>query len=165
MSKSLLRATNYRKEQVLVNFQHLEQSICFALFINTNQNETSLISIMQAEITGFEHLQDAYPSDTDFGPIWKSCEPSKLTPGYHIYNGFLFKGHMLCPHVHSFHKFLIIELHTGGLAAFTRHDKTLALLEESFYWPHMRCEVSKFIERCIVCQTSKEQHPLLQFWS
>lgn len=36
-------------------------------------------------------------------------------------------------------------------------NKTLATVEERFYWPHMWQDVAKFMQRYYTCQTSKEK--------
>jgi hypothetical protein len=35
------------------------------------------------------------------------------------------------------------------------HDKTFAKLNESYFWPGMRSEVKRFVDRCRICQHSK----------
>jgi hypothetical protein len=41
------------------------------------------------------------------------------------------------------------------LAGHFRHDKTFAKLSESYFWPGMRLEVKKFVDRCRIFQHSK----------
>jgi hypothetical protein len=50
---------------------------------------------------------------------------------------------------------LLKEKHSGGLAGHFGHDKTFAKLNESYFWPGMRSEVKKFVDRCRICQHSK----------
>ena len=57
--------------------------------------------------------------------------------------------------MHSLRELLITEVHGGGLAAHVGRDKTVALLEGRFYWPRMKRDISKHVERCMVCQTAK----------
>jgi hypothetical protein len=35
------------------------------------------------------------------------------------------------------------------------HDKTYAQLSSSYYWPGMRSDVKKFVDRCRICQYAK----------
>lgn len=51
---------------------------------------------------------------------------------------------------------MIRELHGGGLAAHTGRDKTLALIITRFYWPHIQRDVTRFVQRCAICQSSKD---------
>ena len=35
------------------------------------------------------------------------------------------------------------------------HDKTLALIANTFFWPTMRCDVYHYVKTCRICQVSK----------
>ena len=50
---------------------------------------------------------------------------------------------------------LIRENNSGGLAGHFEIDKTLSLLKEKYYWPHMYKDVQKFVKSCGVCQVAK----------
>jgi hypothetical protein len=52
---------------------------------------------------------------------------------------------------------LLKEKHSGGLVGNFGHDKTFAKLRESYFWPGMRLEVKKFVEKCRICQHSKRR--------
>jgi hypothetical protein len=49
------------------------------------------------------------------------------------------------------------EAHEGGLLGHFGVSKTLELLQEHFYWPHMKIDVQKFCDRCIVCKRAKSK--------
>ncbi|KAL5572357.1 hypothetical protein UlMin_021954 [Ulmus minor] len=119
---------------------------------------SSLLSLLKTKVIRFECLLEVYAGDPDFGHIWEKCVNHKIVPKFHTHRGYLFKGNQLCIPVHSLPNILIQEVHVGGLAAHVGKDKTLALLEGKFYWPRMRKDISKFVERCMVCQTSKGSH-------
>lgn len=36
-------------------------------------------------------------------------------------------------------------------------EKITALVEESYYWPKLKCDVARFMERCRTCQMAKGQ--------
>ena len=74
---------------------------------------------------------------------------------YMIQEGLLFKGNQLCIPNCSMRENLLKEKHSGGLAGHFGHDKTFAKLSESYFWPGMRVEVKKFVDRCRICQHSK----------
>ncbi|KAL5547313.1 hypothetical protein UlMin_007000 [Ulmus minor] len=115
----------------------------------------SLLYVMHFEVVGFDNLQEEYVFDHDFGLIWEKCSHKENASPYHIQQGFLFKGAQLYIPVHSLRDLLITEVHFGGLAAHVGRDKTLAMLMGRFYWPGMRKQISKYVERCMICQKSK----------
>jgi hypothetical protein len=50
---------------------------------------------------------------------------------------------------------LLKEKHSGGLDGHFGHDKTYPQLSSSYYWPSMRSNLNKFMERCIIFQYAK----------
>jgi hypothetical protein len=50
---------------------------------------------------------------------------------------------------------LLKEKHSGGLDGNFVHDKTFSKLNESYYWPGMRVDVKRFMDRCRICLHSK----------
>jgi len=36
-------------------------------------------------------------------------------------------------------------------------QKTLVILQEPFFWTHMKCDVHKFCDHCIVCKKAKSK--------
>lgn len=50
---------------------------------------------------------------------------------------------------------LIQDTHAGGLAGHFRRDKIISQLESRFFWPSLKKETAKFIQRCPVCQEAK----------
>ncbi|KAJ0886221.1 putative nucleotidyltransferase, Ribonuclease H [Helianthus annuus] len=69
-----------------------------------------------------------------------------------LHDGFLFKGNQLCIPDSSLRLKIIKELHGEGHVG---RDRTLQLVQASYYWPTMRKEVDRYVKRCRVCQVSK----------
>lgn len=52
---------------------------------------------------------------------------------------------------------VIFELHGGGMGGHFGRDKTFTLVEDRYYWPKMRRDVYKVVDRCFICQTPAGQ--------
>lgn len=74
---------------------------------------------------------------------------------YQIQQGYLFHGTRLCIPRTSLREQIICETHGSGLAAHSGRDKTIAAIEDKYFWPHLRREVTRFVERCYPYQVSK----------
>ena len=69
-----------------------------------------------------------------------------------MHDGFMFRGMQLCIPDYSLRLLLITELHQEGHIG---KDRTLHLISSSYFWPTLRRDVERFVERCVVCQQSK----------
>ncbi|PKU60243.1 hypothetical protein MA16_Dca024105 [Dendrobium catenatum] len=114
-----------------------------------------LITQLKAEFVGLECLQELYAEDDDFARSWLKCTNKEPDEDYSIRHGFLFKGNLLCIPKSSWRQHLIQEIHGGGLFAHAGRDKTIFQMTSKFFWPHLRKDATKFVERCSVCQNYK----------
>jgi hypothetical protein len=101
-----------------------------------------------------------YKEDIDFKEAYEACKNPLLgdrSPWteYLIQDGLLFKGSQLCIPKCSMRDNLLKEKHNRGLAGHFGHDKTFAQLSNSYYWPSMREEMKKFVNKCRICQYAK----------
>ncbi|XP_024014856.1 uncharacterized protein LOC112088827 [Eutrema salsugineum] len=119
----------------------------------------TLITTMEAKIMGFEHLKERYEDDPDFSSIYQECQ--KGVHGlFYLHDGFLFREKRLCIPQGSMRELLIRESHGGGLMGHFGIDKTLSVLVEHFFWPHLKRDVEWFCSKCIVCLKAKSRsHP------
>nr|GEV91648.1 putative reverse transcriptase domain-containing protein [Tanacetum cinerariifolium] len=69
-----------------------------------------------------------------------------------MHDGFLFKGNQLSIPESSLRLQIIKELHGEGHVG---RDRTLQLVQASYFWPTMRKEVDRYVKRCHICQVSK----------
>jgi hypothetical protein len=79
----------------------------------------------------------------------------KKSRDYLMINGYLFKGNQLCLPEGSLRLFVIQELHAGGLGGHFGRDKTEALVKQRYFWPSLKRDVARFVQRCLVCQKAK----------
>jgi len=70
---------------------------------------------------------------------------------FNVNNEHLFKEVRNCIPHGSHRKFLIKEMHEGGLMGNFGAGKTLIMLKEKFFWPHMRKEVQRHCFSCLTC--------------
>ncbi|KAI0505034.1 hypothetical protein KFK09_015991 [Dendrobium nobile] len=92
-----------------------------------------LLTQMQTELIGIEHIKALYADDADFGSIWKQCHDRPAPDGYSLSNGFLFKQNQLCIPVSSWRQHLLREIHGGGLTAHLGRDNTLHQIQTRFF--------------------------------
>ncbi|XP_062230062.1 uncharacterized protein LOC133927630 [Phragmites australis] len=76
---------------------------------------------------------------------------------YYVHDGFLFRTNKLCIPACSIRQVLLQEAHAGGLAGHFGIKKTLDMLSDHFFWPHMRRDVQRHVERCIICLKAKSR--------
>lgn len=111
----------------------------------------SLLTTMHTSVTGFASFADLYPTDPFFARIFGDAAQT-VTGDYTIQDGFLFKGLRLCVPECSLRQKIITELHNEGHIG---RDRTLQLVTSSYFWPSLRRDVERFVERCRICQQSK----------
>jgi hypothetical protein len=116
----------------------------------------TLISTLDAKFLGFEHIKELYHDDHDFCEVYGACE--KFAEGkFYRHDGFLFRENKLCVPNGSIRDLLVRESHGGGLMGHFGVAKTLAILQEHFYWPHMKRDVERICGRCITCRQAKSR--------
>ena len=49
------------------------------------------------------------------------------------------------------------EAHSGGLMGHFGVKKTLGVLSDHFFWPHMKRDVERICEKCITCKRAKSK--------
>ena len=108
----------------------------------------ALIATMEAKVMGFEFIKDLYEEDPDLAVIYSSCTRGPQGKFY-LHGGFLFKRRRLCIPQCSLRDLITREAHGGGLMGHFGVDKTLAVVREHFYWPHLKKAVEFHCARCV----------------
>ncbi|KAK0603851.1 hypothetical protein LWI29_009371 [Acer saccharum] len=111
----------------------------------------NLLVDMRVKVLGFDSFQDLYSLDSFFAVVLKRIEDNQPSD-FVLHEGFIFKGNQLCIPNCSLRAKIIQELHDKGHVG---RDRTFQLVSVSYFWPTMRKEVGRFVERCRVCQVSK----------
>ena len=105
---------------------------------------------MSSHVIGFDRLKNEYSACLDFGIIYNDVSNGNGQEylNFLVENGYLFKVTKLCKPRTSFRDLLIWEMHAGGLAGHFGRDKTIALVEDRFYWPSLKRDVARIVAQC-----------------
>lgn len=115
-----------------------------------------LLSTLETKVFGLEHIKELYEHDPEFSEKYAKCVHAAHN-GFFRHNNYLFKEKRLCVPKGSVRELLVKEAHEGGLMGHFGVPKTLEFLQEHFYWPHMKVDVHKHCDRCIVCKKAKSK--------
>ncbi len=118
-----------------------------------------VLTLLAVTVTGFEELKRCYSGDLDIGLIHAEVlnGASSTHPHYIVQDGYLFFKNRLCLPKTFTREFVIQKLHEGGLAGHFGRDKTISLIEDCFFWPGLRRDVTTVTQRWRVCQLAKGQ--------
>ena len=103
-----------------------------------------LISTLGAQILGFDNIIELYSQDPEFSSIYTKSQ-HKPQGGYYVNQDYLFREGKLCIPHGSHRKLLVKESHEGGLMGHFGVEKTLSILREKIYWPHIRRDVKGIV--------------------
>lgn len=113
----------------------------------------TLLTVMRVEMPGFNMLTDLYALDPFFSTVIQ-----RLQEGNHIEfswsDGFLFHNTQLCIPDSSLRLKIIYDLHNES---HTGRDRTHQLVAASYFWPSLRKDVARFVDRCRTCHLAKDK--------
>ncbi|GJQ89253.1 zinc finger, CCHC-type containing protein [Tanacetum coccineum] len=110
-----------------------------------------LLVTMQVDVPGLDVIRDMVTVDPYFLVVLQGVQSGEK-PNFFLHDVFLFKGNQLCIPDSSLRLQIIKELHDEGHVG---RDRTLQLVQASYFCPTMRKEVDRYVKRCRVCQVSK----------
>ena len=116
----------------------------------------SLFSMLETKMLAFDHIKELYACDDDFSNLFKLCKKGAHN-GYFMNDGYLFKDKRLCVPKSSMRELFIREAHEGGLMGHFGIPKRLNILHEHFFRSHMKHDVHKFYDRCLVWKQAKSK--------
>ncbi|XP_031398451.1 uncharacterized protein LOC116209020 [Punica granatum] len=111
----------------------------------------SILSRMTVEVPGFSSFAELLEVDPYFSVTLAQVWAGERTK-YVLQDGFFSRGNQLCIPNCSLRAYIIQQLHGEGHVG---RDKTLQLVQSSYFWPTIHKEVEKYVQRCKVCQVSK----------
>jgi hypothetical protein len=114
-----------------------------------------LLNQLYVRVLGLENIKELYPANVDFSEPYSQCTTRKGWEKYHIHDGFLFRANKLCIPSCSVRLLLLQETHAGGWMGHFGWRKTYEMLADHFYWPKMRRDVQRLVQRCIACNQAK----------
>ena len=101
-------------------------------------------------------MKELYTTDFDFASICVDCE-SNASNKFYTHDGFLCRDHRVCVPANSVGELLVKESYSGDLMGHFGVPKTLDILIEHFYWPHMHRDVERICSKCIACKQVKSK--------
>lgn len=118
----------------------------------------ALHATLDAKLLGFEQIKELYALDEGFSEIFNVCARESGACGkFYVRDGYLFRENKLCVPKSSVRELFVREAHEGGLMGHFGVAKTLNIVQEHFFWPHMKRDVERICEGCITCKQAKSR--------
>jgi hypothetical protein len=112
---------------------------------------TTVLNSCGHETSGWPQL---YERDPDFAATYQMLGANTVVTDFHLQDGLLCHlGHLCVPS--SERVKLIWESHYSRVAGHFGVEKTVAVLQQHFYWPKLRQDVNKYIRSCTACAIAK----------
>ncbi|RDY12137.1 Retrovirus-related Pol polyprotein from transposon opus, partial [Mucuna pruriens] len=114
----------------------------------------SLLSMLEPKLLDFKHIKELYLLDEYFRETCELCANSANESFYRHY-GFFFKEKRVYVSKSPIRELLMKVTHKGGLMDQFREYNTFKILQEHFFWPHMKKDVNHICNRCLICKSVK----------
>nr|GEW43799.1 putative reverse transcriptase domain-containing protein [Tanacetum cinerariifolium] len=119
--------------------------------VDALSKRSGLLVTMQVDVPGLNVIRDMVTVDLYFLVVLQGVQAGEK-PNFFLHDGFLFKRNQLCIPDSSLRLQIIKELHGEGHVS---RDRTLQLVQASYFWPTMRKDVDCYVKSCRVCHVSK----------
>jgi hypothetical protein len=117
----------------------------------------TMLSQLDHKIFGLESIKELYDTDVDFKDAYENCREGRTWNKYVLQDGLLYRANKLCVLASSVRLLFLQEAHGGGLIGHFGVKKTEDVLAAHFFWPKMRCDVERYMSRCMTYNNAKSQ--------
>ena len=128
------------------------------------RSSTATVSLTPRQKALLEAVKEAGQADPAYLEFLQDTKRGVLSSPFVLREGVLFHKHKHTLYIPSsiLRRQLLSEAHDVPTAGHLGRDKTLARLQETFYWPYMDSEVREYVRTCPDCQRNKasNQKPL-----
>jgi archaellum component FlaC len=123
--------------------------------------KAELAAISQATSTLLEEIRRGMEHDPVARMLMQSAQEGK-TRRFWLEDGLLYTTgqRVFVPKWNNLRRDVIRECHDTKWAGHPGIDRTLALIERTYYWPQMRDQVETYVRTCLVCQQDKIEQKL-----
>lgn len=118
--------------------------------------DTALLSVVAHPIPQLlELLRNETRSSPQMRKIAKEIREGRAAPHLTLVDGLVYYGRRIFVGSRSSAQMPILtEYHSSQSAGHPGFERMLHRVSAGFYWPSMKKDVKKFIEACVVCQTT-----------
>ncbi|KAE8656709.1 hypothetical protein F3Y22_tig00116997pilonHSYRG00207 [Hibiscus syriacus] len=136
------------------SFEHKSGKVKFVADALSRRYNMEFVSIPMGHI--WERINEGLSHDPMATSLMELATEGK-TRKFWLEGGLLYaRGHRLyVPQFEGLRKELMKECHDSKWAGYPGIHRTLALIAEHYYWPHMGNDVEAYVKTCLVCQQDK----------
>ena len=120
-------------------------------------HDSALLSLVAHPIPKLlELLRSETRSSPQMREIVKEIRESRAPPHLSLVVGLVYYGRRIFVGSRSSARTpILLEYHSSQSAGHPGFERTLRRVSAGFYWPCMKKDVKRFVEACVVCQTTK----------
>ncbi|KAK3035333.1 hypothetical protein RJ639_034041 [Escallonia herrerae] len=167
LSQSKLTSKQARWQELLAEFNFMLEyragstnSVADALSRRTELNQVALMAMnaivrvdSRVAINIEKKIRKAFTRDPVAQQLLKLIESGKTRQFWQEDSLLMTKGRRVyVPRVDDLRRTLIRECHDTLWAGHAGGERTLALLQQGYYWPQMGDEVQEYVKTCLTCQ-------------
>ena len=114
---------------------------------NALSRKCMLVTQLEVNAIGFEHVKDLYAHDPSFVIPYVKCIPNTYWENYYLKDGSLMRANKLCVPKSSLRMLLLQEAHGRGLMGHFGRDKTFATLSSKYFCQKLFRDIARYTNR------------------